>query len=114
MKNKKLVLLVGLFVLLLGFFGGVQAGIASDGVGSQVTVEGGITFYEESSEPMASSSSTSENSSTELPSADGGKLPQTGEIVRNFSLIIGVVILALFLLLLYRRKKEHDKEEGQS
>ncbi|MHC5247474.1 LPXTG cell wall anchor domain-containing protein [Enterococcus sp. LJL90] len=116
MKSKKLVLFIGLFVLLLGFCGEVQKVLASDGAGGQVTVQGGITFYEDSSEPVASSSSsTSESSSNELPSTGGGKLPQTGEMVRNFSFIGGVVILAVLLLFLYRRKKDKDKEEeGQS
>lgn len=118
MKIKKLILLIGVAVLSVSFLGGLKKAIAADGAEGQgqVTVEGGITFYEESTEPISSStsdSSTTDTGGPSLPGTGGGKLPQTGEAIRNYSLIGGGILLLILLILLYRRKKDKN-EEGHS
>lgn len=115
MKIKKLILLIGVAVLSVSFLGGLKRAIATDAAEGQgqVTVEGGITFYEESTEPISSSTTESSTIDSTLPSDGGGKLPQTGETIRNYSLIGGGFLLLILLILLYRRKKDKN-EEGHS
>ncbi|MHC5247440.1 LPXTG cell wall anchor domain-containing protein [Enterococcus sp. LJL120] len=95
--------LLSLVILFVGCLSGGVTGLATDAVGGQATVDGKITFYETSTEAPATSSS-------EVLPDTGGKLPQTGEVVRNYSLIGGGVILAILLLLYYRRKKEKEAD----
>lgn len=83
--------------------------------GGEVSTKGKITFYEEAQSSESSSSETPQSTSTEesttqesLP-ATGGKLPKTGESVRNFSLIGGCLLLIGILILFFKkRKKEGD------
>ncbi|MHC5250565.1 LPXTG cell wall anchor domain-containing protein [Enterococcus sp. HY326] len=77
---------------------------ATTGNGGQGTVEGGITFYEESTNPSSSTS-------TSLPST-GGKLPQTGDQIRNYSVLGGGILLLALLFFFYRRRKK-EKEERE-
>lgn len=104
MKNKVLVLL-SLMVVFWGAFGAASENQAATGAG-QVTVEGGITFYEESTAPSTSSSSSTTGS---LPST-GGKLPQTGEVIRNYGIAGAGVLILLLLFLFYRRKKGREEQ----
>ncbi|WP_265456472.1 LPXTG cell wall anchor domain-containing protein [Enterococcus sp. HY326] len=100
--KKKIGFLLALILLIVGAFGQARLASATGDVGGQVQNDGEITFYEESTVQSTVASS-------ELPST-GGKLPQTGETIRNYSLIGGGILLALLLVILYRRKK--DKEKG--
>ncbi|MHC5374202.1 LPXTG cell wall anchor domain-containing protein [Enterococcus sp. LJL120] len=108
--KKKIMTLLLLLVLGIGSFGYNVVGQATANGGGQVVNDGQITFYDESTTPSTSSSiSTSSSSSGVLPDTQGGgKLPQTGETIRNFSLLGGALLLAVLLFLLYRRKKEKE------
>ncbi|WP_265459738.1 LPXTG cell wall anchor domain-containing protein [Enterococcus sp. HY326] len=105
-------------MVIIGVYWSGPQVLAAGDAGGQVQVDGQITFYEDSTEPSSTTSessslSTSTTTSEELPSTGGGKLPNTGETVRNFSLIGGGVILLALLFFLYRRKRENEKE-GQA
>ncbi|MHC5372559.1 LPXTG cell wall anchor domain-containing protein [Enterococcus sp. LJL120] len=108
--KKKIMTLLLLLVLGVGSF---SCGLfAQANAGGQVTNDGEITFYEESTIASSSSSSvaTSTSSSGVLPDTQGGgKLPQTGETIRNFSFLGGGLLLVLLLFLLYKRRKEREE-----
>ncbi|WP_265456755.1 LPXTG cell wall anchor domain-containing protein [Enterococcus sp. HY326] len=116
MKKQKWVFLLILGVVV-GLFWGQTTSLATNTGNGQVTVEGGITFYEESSTSSSSSDSSSSESvtttsSSQLPiTGGGGKLPNTGEVVRNMS-FLGAGLLLLFVLFVwYRRKKGGTQDE---
>ncbi|MHC5372254.1 LPXTG cell wall anchor domain-containing protein [Enterococcus sp. LJL120] len=108
--KKKIKVLLLLWVIGIGSFGGAL--LVGANAGGQVVNDGEITFYEESttsstSSTSSSSSSTSSSSNDTLPNTQGGgKLPQTGETIRNVSVLGGVLLLVVLLILLYRRKKK--------
>ncbi|MHC5373976.1 LPXTG cell wall anchor domain-containing protein [Enterococcus sp. LJL120] len=105
-------------MMLVGVVGSVGEVYAAGDAGGQVQNDSQITFYEETTDSTTSSStiessSTTESSSTVLPDTSdtpGGKLPQTGEVIRNYSLIGGTLLLVLLLFLFYRKKKDNEKE----
>lgn len=77
---------------------------------------------EEPTTDTSDSTSSSDNSNQPNQSGNGSsdgsgisKLPQTGEQVKKSSMFIGLatIILALFLILWKRRKKEDEQEEKQ-
>ncbi|WP_265460126.1 LPXTG cell wall anchor domain-containing protein [Enterococcus sp. HY326] len=105
MKNKRFLVFLSCLVLLLGFTVQVASVHAVKDAGGQVTVDGGITFYEGTK--TSESSTTSSEPTGKEP---GGKLPQTGETVRNFSFIGGGLILFSLLIVFLRYKKKKEAE----
>lgn len=111
--KKKIIALLGLLVLGVGIFGNSVLANA----GGQVANDGQITFYEEtvaSSSTVTSSTSSSTTATTSsstgtLPST-GGKLPKTGETIRNVSFLGAGLLLAVLLILLYRKRKDKEGE----
>lgn len=117
MKKKKNFILSLLIVACLGLIGLVVLNSnqveASQGGGGQVIRGGKITFYEESSSSIDTSSSTEpsvSNSSDLVTEKPKGRLPSTGELVKRYGWIGGVILL-LSAFLLFMRK--HKKEEQQ-
>lgn len=120
--------LLTLGLLLLGMFSFSTIASATTGAGGQVSVKGQITFYEGSTEP-STSDSTTPSSSSEVPkdststsaSSTGvstgsssttkpqGSFPSTGETIRNYSFMGVGVILLLVLILWSRRKKKEEQ-----
>ncbi|MGX7245374.1 LPXTG cell wall anchor domain-containing protein [Enterococcus quebecensis] len=81
--------------------------------GGQVTTEGIITFYEDSTEATVEPSKPTPTSPTEAKvTKPVGRYPSTGEIVKGTIGISGIVlvVLALFLFL-KKRKKEKEADE---
>ena len=106
--NHSRIILFGCSLLL--WLGAIISGPivqASEGTGGQVSTTGKISFYEEVTEP---SSSASTEPSTAKPTKPIGKFPSTGEQIRTYSLILGIVLL-LFLLLLFLRKRRKEEQE---
>lgn len=104
MRKKIMTILSVAFIIVS--LGSCPLGVSATAGGGQGTIKGGITFYEDSSSTSESSSSTSSSSST--PTTPGGKLPQTGETIRNYSLIGGICLLLILLILYYRRRKSKE------
>lgn len=127
MRKKLKSIIVFSVLLLVTFIVFPTSGIAQGGTvnGGEVSTKGKITFYEESessdSSQASSSSSDSESSSSSsteestisssLPST-GGKLPQTGEMVRNVSAVAGGVLLLIVAILFYRKRKKEENHES--
>lgn len=113
MKKKKIFVLLSSLFLVVGLCFGTLSAAANEGNGGQVSTKGKITFYEETqetSEPPVSESS--EPPVSESSSPPGGKLPNTGEMNKNYGLISGGIVLLLAILFLYTRKKrEGDYHE---
>ncbi|MCB5953440.1 LPXTG cell wall anchor domain-containing protein [Enterococcus sp. CWB-B31] len=116
---KKLFLLLSSLIMVIGFTVVGNTAFA-EGNGGQVQTNGQITFYEDepkpsSSEPPVSSSSQEpvpSVSSSELPvTKPAGKYPSTGELVKKSLSISGAaLIVAAFLLFLYKRRKKEAEE----
>lgn len=85
--------------------------IASAADGGSVTSNGTITFkgtVESTVESTAASTSES------LPDT-GGKLPQTGELIKKSLSISGVILLliAIIIVLWRRRKKDEESDDNE-
>ncbi|WP_181429460.1 LPXTG cell wall anchor domain-containing protein [Enterococcus plantarum] len=77
---------------------------AREGGGGQVSINGKISFHEETTE---SSGSANIESSSELQTKPRGKwFPNTGEKIRKYSLIGGGLILLAFLILFLRKRRK--------
>ncbi|MBP1046740.1 LPXTG cell wall anchor domain-containing protein [Enterococcus sp. BWM-S5] len=111
--KKRYVILLSFLLLLSSAAGFADTTSAASGTGGQVNSKGQITFYEGSSEPITTPSSSEPTTpSTTVPSEQkpaGGKLANLGEQLGNYSLIGICLVLGFMLLFLYRRKK--NKEE---
>lgn len=102
---------------------------ASDGnseKSASVQTNGEISFYTDAtSEPPASSTDPTVDSSTAptttptttpsstLPST-GGKLPTTGEVVKQGLMYGGVALLALALFYIWKRRKNDENKGGMN
>ncbi|WP_086315713.1 hypothetical protein A5821_002836 [Enterococcus sp. 7F3_DIV0205] len=85
--------------------------------GGQVTTNGVVGFYEESStEPTHASTSepsTATSSSKELPiTKPKGRLPSTGELIQSPYTWVGVLLAVGALILFRRAKKNRSAKEG--
>lgn len=85
--------------------------------GGQVTTEGIITFYEESTEPTTPSTTEPSKPTPSSPSEPKvtkpvGRYPSTGEIIKGSIGISGVVLVAIVLFLFFKkRKKEREADQ---
>lgn len=120
-KSSSLFVSVMVGILLLS---GAVVGHAEGTNGGGVQTQGGISFYEDSTEASSSTVATTESStvvSEPTVTSDSsiasitkpyGKYPSTGELVTKGLGIGGLVLVLLVLLfLLLKRKKEHKEEE---
>lgn len=113
-KSKIQALLYSVVVLLALFSGGSQ--VFADG--GQASTGGKITFYGGEVESSTSTSESTKDSTSSSTSTSGtvsggkdivsGKLPNTGEIIRNYSFIGVGVLLILIILFVYRRRKQRE------
>lgn len=113
MKKFKLLIFIASIFLLIGIGFNSYEGFANgSGNGGQISTKGKITFYEESSEPIVESSEEPPIADSSLPPT-GGKLPNTGETVKNNDFIGGGLILVTGIIFLYaKRKKEGESHEN--
>ncbi|MEI5991689.1 hypothetical protein A5881_003226 [Enterococcus termitis] len=115
MKHKTIKLIVCSLVVLLGIFSYSNSASANEGTGGQVNRGGKISFYEESTEPTDSSTSTEPSSQKPTtPSATakpaGKNLPSMGELMKHYG-IFGIGILLLLVLLLFLRKRRKGEQK---
>lgn len=93
-------------LVFLGLFHAPLSSLAADNNGGQGTVNGGITFYEDSS---TTPSSTTESSKVVTPSPKGSfTLPKTGEPVAWFIPVCGFLILVSVGSIYFRKKKQEE------
>ncbi|MGX7149539.1 LPXTG cell wall anchor domain-containing protein, partial [Enterococcus ureasiticus] len=88
--------------------------------GGQVTTEGIITFYEDSTEPTTepTTASTTEPSKP-TPSSPSepkvtkpvGRYPSTGEIIKGSIGIGGIVLVAIALFLFFKKRKKEQEAD---
>ncbi|MCA5014181.1 LPXTG cell wall anchor domain-containing protein [Enterococcus sp. S22(2020)] len=111
MRMNKLIILLSSLILLISLAVVPSTVYGTEGAGGQVTTGGKISFYEDSLEPSENlpevGSSTEQES--EVVVKPVGKLPSTGELIRNFS-FVGIGLLVLFLLLLLVRKRVKEEK----
>ena len=81
---------------------------AREGGGGQVSINGKISFHEETSE--SSGSANIESSSATQTKPSGKTFPNTGEKIRKYSLIGGGLILLAFLLLFLRKRRKGEQK----
>lgn len=112
MKNKKRYRYIFFILCWVLLMANPVSTLASDGTagGGEVTTKGKITFYEEG-ESGESSSSVESTTQDSLP-ATGGKLPETGEGVKNFSLIGGSLLLVTVLIFFFKKEKKEGNHEN--
>lgn len=115
MKHKTIKSIVCSLVVLIAMFGYSSASSANEGIGGQVNRGGKISFYEESTQPSDSSTSTEPSSKTPTtPSSTakpaGKNLPSMGELMKNYG-SFGIGILLLFLLVLFLRKRRKGEQK---
>ncbi|MDA9471587.1 LPXTG cell wall anchor domain-containing protein [Enterococcus sp. 5H] len=115
MKHKTIKLIVCSLIVLMGMFSYSSSSSANEGTGGQVNRGGKISFYEESTEPSDSSTSTEPSSNTPTtPSSTvkpaGKSLPNMGELMKNYG-IFGIGILLLLVLVLFLRKRRKGEQK---
>lgn len=90
--------------------GGVTYG--AEGLGGQVSTGGNITFYEESTDPIDSSTPTSETQSSDTrPPGDTKKIvkiPSLGVLMNQYG-VYGMVILFLIGVFFVSRRRRKGK-----
>lgn len=116
---KRLLKVAGVFTLLVGLLFAVP--LDADADGGSVTSNGAIIFKQgtadttESSEPSSSEPVPSESAEPEPSSSSsidpGGKLPDTGELIRRGLSISGIILLAASVFFILWRRKKKDKED---
>lgn len=116
MKIRKSLILSLLMIISIGLFGTISVSPsqvqATEG-GGQVNRGGKITFYEESSsseEPKPSTEPSTVDSSGLTMTKPKGRLPDTGELVKQYGWIGGALLLLVALLLFMRNRKKGDQK----
>ncbi|MBO0469961.1 LPXTG cell wall anchor domain-containing protein [Enterococcus sp. DIV0242_7C1] len=111
---RKNVLFAIFSVLFVGVLFSTSTAFAESGVGGQVITEGKITFYE--TETSLSESQPPQQSSSEPVTSEKavakpvGKLPSTGELVKNYGLIGGGLLLLILLVFLYKKRQKKEAQ----
>lgn len=111
---RKNVLFALFSVLFVGVLFSTVPVFAETGVGGQVNTEGKITFYEtetsssESQPPQQSSSETAASEQAVVKPV--GKLPSTGELVKNYGLIGGGLLVLILLVFLYKKRQKKEAQ----
>lgn len=115
MKISKSLILPLLMIISIGLFGTIivsSSQVQATEGGGQVNRGGKITFYEESSsseEPKPSTEPSTVDSSGLTVTKPKGRLPNTGELVKQYGWICGALLLAALLLFMRNRKKGGQK-----
>ncbi|MGX7148294.1 LPXTG cell wall anchor domain-containing protein [Enterococcus ureasiticus] len=115
MIKKKIQVSVALVFLV--FVGSILTvpSISVYGMEAAVQTDGEIVFTQESTQPTSTTSEPSSDSSEEPIKKPGGKFPSTGELILKSLSVSGIAIIMLvFGVYLFKRKKSVDKKDGQS
>lgn len=108
MRTNKTIILLCSFMVLVSLTLSPVNTYASDGTGGQVSTEGKISFYEEEASPDEPTPTEPEKPTepeTDAAAKPSGRLPDTGELIRNYG-FIGIALLLLFLLVRKWSKEE--------
>lgn len=78
----------------------------------QVQTNAGVGFYEESTQSSSSTETTAATTQSDISKKPIGRYPSTGELVKKSVALSGVVlILFVALFILWKRKKNNQKEK---
>ncbi|MBP1044259.1 hypothetical protein I6N95_24940 [Vagococcus sp. BWB3-3] len=109
---KKIMILICFLTgcLMIVAVGGITHG--AEGIGGQVSTGGNITFYEESTEPTDSSTSSSGTQPSQTPPSGDPKkivkIPSLGVLLNQYG-IYGMMILFLIGVFYVSRRRRKDK-----
>ncbi|WP_242586799.1 LPXTG cell wall anchor domain-containing protein [Candidatus Enterococcus ikei] len=120
--NKKIlpILLSSIMGLMIVTQFSTSVNAAENQNGGQVTTEGIITFYEDSTEPTTEPpyESTTESSKPTLSSSSEpkvvkpvGRYPSTGEIIKGSIGIGGIALVAIALFLFFKKRKKEQEAD---
>ncbi|MEI5990764.1 hypothetical protein A5881_002269 [Enterococcus termitis] len=107
MKKRGVIYFALLFLMVLGM---MFCSLKVDADGGQVTVDGTIGFYEESTEESTASTATKGKENTKPV----GRYPSTGELVQKGLPWLGGGLLVLIAIIWFKTKRSKACEEEEN
>ena len=115
MNKKRIIIMLASIVCLVAFTPtSLTVTAAENQNGGQVTTEGIITFYEDSTERTTEPSKPTPSSPSEPKvTKPVGRYPSTGEIIKGSIGIGGIALVAIALFLFFKKRKKEQEADNK-